>query len=90
MVHVDLVGRARASARQSAGQDAGWGMVFAVALLGLALAAAVILTPWHLSDVQGGSRGADSASDSVVKEQKTDQGTFRPTGATRQFLVVSN
>jgi hypothetical protein len=35
-------------------QSAEWGIVVAVPLLGLAVAALVALTPWHLSDLPGG------------------------------------
>jgi hypothetical protein len=31
-------------------------MVFLVALLGLALASLVVLTPWHMSDLNGGAQ----------------------------------
>lgn len=33
----------------------GFGMVFLMAVLGLALASLVVLTPWHMSDLPGGA-----------------------------------
>ena len=80
------------SGQRAVEQDGGWGVVFAVALLGLTLAALVVLTPWHLSDLSGQRQGPQSAHDSVIKVHAPSEGrsTGVPaTGGAEQFLTVS-
>ena len=55
---------------QTIGSNTGFGMVFLVALLGLALASLVVLTPWHSSDLPGGGH-----SHNVVEKQAPRQAT---------------
>jgi hypothetical protein len=44
-------------------QSAGWGTVVAVALLGLALAALVLLTPWQFGGAPGARDGLSSTKE---------------------------
>jgi len=44
-------------------QSAGWGTVVAVALLGLALAALVVLTPWEIGGAPGARDGLSSPTE---------------------------
>jgi hypothetical protein len=48
-------------------QSTGWGTVVLVAVLGLVLAALVVLTPWHVSDLPGAGGGASPPRDTVVE-----------------------
>jgi hypothetical protein len=86
------VGEVDMSGPRVSQQEGGWGMVFAVALLGLALAALVVLTPWHLRDLSGQRTGPQSAHDSVitVHAPSSDPNTTIPSsdGAPR-FLTTS-
>jgi hypothetical protein len=79
------------SGQRVAQEDDGWGMVFVVALLGLTLAALVVLTPWHLSDLSGQRKGPQSARDSVIKvvPAKDLKATVPTSGGARQFLSTS-
>jgi hypothetical protein len=61
--------------QRSLEEDAGWGMVFAVALLGLAVAALVVLTPWHLRDLPGAGDHT-SPRDTVVEVQSSNGTTM--------------
>lgn len=54
-------------------QSTGWGTVVMVALLGLALAAAVVLTPWRIGEPPTAGPG-NSAPNSSVNDAE------RPTG----------
>jgi|RhiMetdeSRZDD1v2_1073273.scaffolds.fasta_scaffold3614817_1 hypothetical protein len=55
------------NSRRDVAQSAGWGTVLAVALLGIALAALVVLMPWHVSDLPGGSKSSSSSRGTVVE-----------------------
>jgi hypothetical protein len=50
-------------------QSTGWGTVVAVALLGLALAALVVLMPWRIGDAPGGRDNLSAPRDVVSQLQ---------------------
>ncbi len=54
--------------RRVARQSTGWGTVVAVALLGLTLAALVVLMPWHVGD-EPGARNSLSTPDDAASYQ---------------------
>lgn len=51
--------------RRVARESTGWGMVVAVALLGIALAALVVLTPWRIGAPPTPREGLSSQHDAV-------------------------
>ena len=70
------------NAQRALRQNDGWGMVFMVALLGLAVAALVVLTPWHIRDLPGGDRPSSSSRDTVVEVQSPQGAWVSPPEAT--------
>jgi len=55
--------------RRVARERTGWGTVVAVALLGIALAALVVLTPWRIGDPPGVRDGLSTPGDTVKQVQ---------------------
>jgi hypothetical protein len=49
-------------------QSTGWGTVVAVAVLGLALAALVVLTPWRIGELPGARNSMSTPPQTVSDE----------------------
>jgi len=66
------------NSRRASRQSTGWGTVVAVAFLGLALAALVVLTPWRIGEPPGTRGNLSNSQDAEQAVSGQDSPETRP------------